>query len=436
MTVSGTTENTAKPRLAVRITACIMAALLITCFQVTPFTDAYAAKAKSESASNASSSSKNNSNSLKTPDKKSTTKDEDKDKDKDEQEEEEEESEEEKQRREEAEEKRATADSLYAQADAAESSLNEAEDDYDDAVEALENATIRRDEAKAEYQAMLDEVADLQENLSEYVVDMYKQGGSTPYLDVMLGATSYREFLTSWNMTNTVSEYGHNLVVEKKEVRAAAESNLAESEKTVKEAERTKALADSNRRLINATMLALRVQAAQTSVEAAELEDDEEAMEEAQEEAEAAQEELDEALEEGVAGESLLSGTGYFTHPCPDSTISSGFGYRSFDNAVHKGIDFAAPEGTPYYAADSGTVTAATNGGGDNGGAGNWIVINHGNGLVTKYMHSLVTFVTPGDHVERGQNIGLVGNTGQSTGPHLHFQIEANGVAVNPVGYL
>ena len=135
-----------------------------------------------------------------------------------------------------------------------------------------------------------------------------------------------------------------------------------------------------------------------------------------------------------AAGEA--TGTGYFTHPCPNSSVSSGFGFRSFDNAVHKGIDFAAPEGTPYYAADSGKVIAATNGGGDNGGAGNWIVIDHGNGLVTKYMHSLVTFVKPGDVVERGQNIGLVGTTGQSTGPHLHFQVETNGTAVNPTVYL
>jgi murein DD-endopeptidase MepM/ murein hydrolase activator NlpD len=129
-------------------------------------------------------------------------------------------------------------------------------------------------------------------------------------------------------------------------------------------------------------------------------------------------------------------GSGFFTNPCPDASSSSGFGYRSFDNSFHKGLDMAAPEGTPYYAADSGTVMYATNGGGYNGGAGNWIVISHGNGIVTKYMHSLVTFVSPGDQVQRGQNIGLVGNTGQSFGAHLHFQVEVDGVAVNPLNYI
>ena len=114
-----------------------------------------------------------------------------------------------------------------------------------------------------------------------------------------------------------------------------------------------------------------------------------------------------------------------------DWVLSSGFGPRSLDN--HKGIDMAAPEGTPYYAAESGTVLYATNGGGYNGGAGNWVVIDHGNGLVTKYMHSQVTFVTPGQHVNKGDHIGNVGNTGQSFGAHLHFQVEKNGVAVDPL---
>jgi len=69
-------------------------------------------------------------------------------------------------------------------------------------------------------------------------------------------------------------------------------------------------------------------------------------------------------------------------------------------------------------------------------GAGNWVVISHGNGIVTKYMHSSATFVSPGDQVTRGQNIGLVGNTGNSFGAHLHFQVEVDGVAVNPLNYI
>ena len=132
----------------------------------------------------------------------------------------------------------------------------------------------------------------------------------------------------------------------------------------------------------------------------------------------------------------MNSGSGYFANPCPAATTSSGWGWREFDQSFHKGTDMAAPEGTPYYAAESGTVIYATNDGGYNGGAGNWVVIAHGGGLVTKYMPSSAVFVSPGDYVTRGQNIGLVGNTGNSFGAHLHFQVELNGVAVCPYDYL
>ena len=132
----------------------------------------------------------------------------------------------------------------------------------------------------------------------------------------------------------------------------------------------------------------------------------------------------------------MVSGTGALANPCPGGSISSTFGYRDFDSSFHMGLDLAAAEGTPYYAADSGTVIYATNDGSYNGGAGNWIVISHGNGLVTKYMHSSAVYVNVGDSVSKGQNIGAVGNTGNSFGAHLHFQVELNGAAVDPLGYI
>lgn len=129
----------------------------------------------------------------------------------------------------------------------------------------------------------------------------------------------------------------------------------------------------------------------------------------------------------------VVSGSGYFTHPCPGMTYqSSYFGeVRSFDPRPHKGNDYAAPTGTPTYAAAAGTVITA----GWSNSAGNWVVISHGNGLVTKYMHHSSLCVSAGQHVEKGQQIGCVGSTGNSTGAHLHFQVELNGVAVNPGNY-
>ena len=139
----------------------------------------------------------------------------------------------------------------------------------------------------------------------------------------------------------------------------------------------------------------------------------------------------------GSAGASVVTGNGTFTHPCPGySRISSTFGYRNAPLAGastnHKGVDFAAPTGTPIYAAAAGTVTSA----GYSGKAGNLIIINHGNGLLTYYMHCNTIFVSAGQKVSKGQNIGQVGTTGNSTGPHLHFQVMSNGTPVNPMNYL
>ncbi len=125
-------------------------------------------------------------------------------------------------------------------------------------------------------------------------------------------------------------------------------------------------------------------------------------------------------------------GNGQFVNPCPGAYVSSTFGYRDFDGAFHKGLDLAAGEGTPTYAAASGTVVIA----GWSNSAGNWVVINHGNGLVTKYMHHSALCVSAGQTVSAGQQIGYVGNTGNSFGAHLHFQVELNGSAVNPQNYL
>ena len=103
------------------------------------------------------------------------------------------------------------------------------------------------------------------------------------------------------------------------------------------------------------------------------------------------------------------------------------------DPNPHKGHDYAAPAGTPIYAAAAGTVIIA----GYSASAGNWVVISHGNGLVTKYMHMYRTpLVSAGQKVVKGQHIGGVGTTGQSTGNHLHFQVEVDGVAVNPSIYM
>lgn len=100
----------------------------------------------------------------------------------------------------------------------------------------------------------------------------------------------------------------------------------------------------------------------------------------------------------------------------------------------HPALDIAGYVGSPVSAADGGYVVLA--GGGWNGGYGNHVIIDHGNGFTTLYAHLNSIFVSPGETVSKGEQLGTMGSTGNSTGPHLHFEVRYNGVPYNPASYL
>lgn len=148
-------------------------------------------------------------------------------------------------------------------------------------------------------------------------------------------------------------------------------------------------------------------------------------------------------VERGIRAESLSIGTytvlqttGYFCWPVVGLfTVTSPFGYRSL--GYHRGIDISGggASGSLVVAGATGTVTEA---GWSNGGYGNYVVIDHGNGIETLYAHMLDNslMVNAGDIVTKGQAIGRVGNTGYSFGAHLHFEVRINGNKINPAPYL
>jgi len=123
-------------------------------------------------------------------------------------------------------------------------------------------------------------------------------------------------------------------------------------------------------------------------------------------------------------------------HPAPGQRITSGFGPRRDPilgrSAFHAGMDFRAPTGTPIRAPASGKIVRA----GRNGGYGKMVEIDHGNGLKTRFAHLSRIQVRVGEEVSAGQRIGASGNTGRSTGPHLHYEVRKDGQAVNPMRYL
>ena len=122
--------------------------------------------------------------------------------------------------------------------------------------------------------------------------------------------------------------------------------------------------------------------------------------------------------------------------PSAGTSMSSGFGYRSdpFDgsSAFHAGLDFRGPVGAPIFAAAKGIVAFV----GQRHGYGNCVEVDHGNGLLTRYAHMSAFRSRVGQLVTSGQLIGLVGSTGRSTGPHLHFEVRLHGQPVNPRPFL
>jgi murein DD-endopeptidase MepM/ murein hydrolase activator NlpD len=122
--------------------------------------------------------------------------------------------------------------------------------------------------------------------------------------------------------------------------------------------------------------------------------------------------------------------------PVTSGFISSYFGERSdpFDGreAFHKGVDFAGAAGSKIVAVAAGVVTWA----GERSGFGKLIEINHGDGYMTRYAHNEKTLVSVGETVQRGEPVALMGSTGRSTGPHVHFEVLHNGRQVNPLSYI
>ena len=122
--------------------------------------------------------------------------------------------------------------------------------------------------------------------------------------------------------------------------------------------------------------------------------------------------------------------------PVSDGFIGSGFGWRSDpfsgDMSRHSGIDFAAPSGTPIHAAAGGVVVVAEY----HPIWGNFVEVDHGNKMLTRYAHASRLNVAVGDIVKRGQKLAEVGSTGRSTGSHLHFEVHEQGVAQNPAKFL
>lgn len=344
-------------------------------------------------------------------------------------------------------EKQSEADEIMRSIDSLQTQLNEANAEYERATQEYETAKAAAEDAAARVKAAKERIAELQERLGDRAASMYKTGGSMSFIDVLLGASSFEELVTSWDAFEKISSQDAELVQESKDVKAEAEAAeqeyneqkaiAAEEVENAKvaqaEIESTKASMEQELERVTAEVVALQAKEEEERI----------AAEEAERRAEEARKLAESTVVPGAGGGGSSSagtsgGDGSvnvsgWVNPCPSYYgVTNEFAWAgAWDGNYHNGIDLGAASGADILAAGPGTVTYV--GWYDSGG--NAVIVSHGNGVRTIYMHMSAQAATVGQQVSAGDLIGYVGSTGYSTGPHLHFQIEINGTPVNPRNY-
>lgn len=263
-----------------------------------------------------------------------------------------------------------------------------------------------------------------------------EENGTISYYSVLFDAADFSDLLGRLDMVSEIMEYDelvYNQLVEAKQATIAAKEEL---ENMVAEQETVKADL-----VVYEQDLAVQVEEAsqviaQLESELGDYRADFEEVSNAEDELQAQIDKMaDELKKQEAAGNSVAS-TGTYIWPSQASRyVTSKFGTRWHPvyqrYKTHYGIDIGASYGTNVLAADSGTVVTATY----SSSYGNYVLINHGGGNMTLYAHMSKLNVSAGQSVSQGQVIGLIGSTGVSTGPHLHFEIRVNGTRVNPLDY-
>lgn len=279
--------------------------------------------------------------------------------------------------------------------------------------------------------------------LKERIKFLYERG-DTYYVELLFSSSGFSDFINRKDYIEKLSTYDMDLFNEYVKNRELIEVCKAELEAEEELLEEAKAKVDEEQANLEEL-----ISTKETEINryTGDIKDKEKAI--AEYEADIAMEnDTIKALEAALAEErkrlleengveNVIYDGGMFKWPAPSYTrISSEYGWRMHPTLgvekFHNGVDMAAPGGSPILAAYDGEVIAA----GYNSSMGNYIMINHGGGLITIYMHASALYVSQGTMVARGEKIAAVGTTGRSTGNHLHFGVRLNGQYVSPWNYL
>lgn len=294
--------------------------------------------------------------------------------------------------------------------------------DIEDTKEELEKAKIACDE---QYESMKMRIQFIYENPSQSLFEMILSSDNVADL---INRADYVASMSSYdrNMMDKLIETKEEIILKE----ATLEAELEELELMQDELERQK-------KNVNASINAKKGELSAKNNELGNANADQAAYKAQLEEQERLLNEIEDQIARTANPDAYQGSVTGFIWPCPAYTrISSYFGPRPQPTAGastnHKGVDLAAPYGSAILASAAGVVTTSTY----SKSAGNYIVIAHGNGMSTVYMHCSALLVSVGETVEQGEKIAKVGSTGFSTGNHLHFGVIKNGSYVNPLNYI
>lgn len=323
-------------------------------------------------------------------------------------------------------------------------------------ITALENQLAQKNQELTEKKDQIEDTKDQLEDAKKQEEQQYTdmkvriqfmyENAQESYFEALFDSESFSDFLNSAEYIIQIQEYDRKKLKEYQEtvayidgVEQQLEEDYATLEEMKKEVEQEKASVEQEKASVAALMKQRETELAgiEGNIDSAQSDADYYAAEiKAQEEIIAEIKRIE--AEKAAAGKQDNPYTGgVFTWPCPSSTrVTSDYGTRVSPmggaSSNHKGIDIGASGGAAIVAAADGTVTTASY----SSAAGNYVMIDHGGGLYTVYMHASALLVSPGQTVSAGQTIAQVGSTGISTGNHLHFGVSLNGSYVSPWSYL
>lgn len=341
--------------------------------------------------------------------------------------------------KEQLEDEKSDLESYVETLDSSLTSMQEKIDELKDTIEEKESDITTTEE---ELDAALEQQEEQYEAMKERIKFMYEQGENY-YIEMLLESASYGDMLNKVDYIQELSDYDDTKLqeyalttqyIETCKEELEAEKELLEQAKASEEEEESalqELISDKETEITDYTN---NISDKETAIQ--EYEDEIAAQDETISALEKAVEEEKKKLEEQNQQTITYDG-GMFCWPAPEYTrISDDYGYRIHPilgvEQFHNGVDMAAPSGSPILAAYDGEVVAASY----SSTMGNYIMIDHGDGLYTIYMHASALYVSTGQTVSKGEQIAAVGSTGRSTGAHLHFGVRLNGSYVSPWNYL